>query len=293
MTWFVIAFISAFLSALAAIFQKKVLFKESALEFSFLLSVFNLIFALPFLFFADYSTLTIPSLLILYGKTILGALAFWCVMLSLKNLEISRALPLLVITPAFVAVFAFVFLSESLNAYQIGGIGLILVGTYILETKSNNELLEPFLVFVRSKKHHYIIFALLFFTITAIVDKLLLSEYKLPPFTMVGFQQIFFLFNFSLIYLFVKGNPKKLIKNTNKEIYLWIIVIAIITIGYRWTQIEAFKLAPIALVLAVKRISVFFATIIGGKIFKELNLTRKAIATIIMIIGVFLINQNL
>ncbi|MBN1638631.1 MAG: EamA family transporter [Ignavibacteriales bacterium] len=293
MTWFLIAFISAFLSALAAIFQKKVLFKESALEFSFLLSIFNLIFALPFLFLADYSTITLPSLFILYGKTILGALAFWCVMLSLKNLEISRALPLLVITPAFVAIFAFVFLSESLNAYQIGGIGLILVGTYILETRNNKELLEPFLVFVRSKKYHYIIFALLFFTTTSIIDKLLLSTYQLPPFTMLGFQQIFFLFNFILIYILAKGKPIKLLKETNKDIYFWIIVIAVITIGYRWTQIEAFKLAPIALVLSIKRISVFFASIVGGKIFKELNLIRKAIATAIMLIGVFLISQNL
>lgn len=293
MTWFIIAFTSAFLSALAAIFQKKVLFKEGALEFSFLLSIFNLIFALPFLFLADYSTLTIQSFLILYGKTILGSLAFWCVMLSLKNLEISKALPLLVITPAFVAIFAFVFLSESLNFFQIGGIGLILIGTYILETKNNKELLEPFLVFARSKKYHYIIFALLFFTVTAIIDKLLLKKYQLPPFTMLGFQQIFFLFNFILIYLFVKGKPLELLKETNKEIYFWIIIIAIITIGYRWTQIEAFKLAPIALVLAVKRISVFFATVVGGKIFNEMNLVRKAIATIIMLIGIFLINQNI
>jgi len=54
MTWFAVAFISALLSAFAAITQKKVLFKLEALEFSFWLSLANLFFSIPFFFFIDY-----------------------------------------------------------------------------------------------------------------------------------------------------------------------------------------------------------------------------------------------
>ena len=62
-----------------------------------------------------------------------------------------------------------------------------------------------------------------------------------------------------------------------------------LTIIYRYTQIEAVKIAPVALVLAVKRISIFFAAVIGGKIFKEHNLWIRAAAAAVIIIGTLLI----
>ena len=114
MTWFVVAIISALLSAFAAITQKKVLFNLGALEFSFLLSIVNLVFSVPFFFFIDYETINTLNLSILFAKSVIGVLAFLCVMISLKNLEISNALPLLALTPGFVAVFAFFILGESL-----------------------------------------------------------------------------------------------------------------------------------------------------------------------------------
>jgi uncharacterized membrane protein len=44
-----------------------------------------------------------------------------------------------------------------------------------------------------------------------------------------------------------------------------------------------------ALVIAIKRISVLFAVIIGGKIFKEKELMRRTIATIILVVGALLV----
>ncbi|MGE5500287.1 MAG: hypothetical protein ACM3Q2_19600, partial [Syntrophothermus sp.] len=69
----------------------------------------------------------------------------------------------------------------------------------------------------------------------------------------------------------------------------WIVFIALLTIVYRYTEIAAVKNAPVALVLSIKRISVFFAVIIGGRIFKESSLLIKSIATAIIIAGVILI----
>src|SRR4030042_854304 len=136
MPWFFLAFTSALLSATAAISQKKILFKLDALEFSFALAIFNMFFSLPFFIVVDFGSLTFTSLAILYGKTIMGALAFLCVMLAIKNMEISGALPLMVLTPGLVAFFAFVLLGESLTNYEIIGMVILLVGTYILESKA-------------------------------------------------------------------------------------------------------------------------------------------------------------
>ena len=124
MTWFAVALISALLSAFAAITQKKVLFNLGALEFSFLLSIANLVFSIPFFFFIDYNTINILNLSILLAKSVIGVAAFLCVMIALKNLEISNALPLLALTPGFVAVFAFLLLGESLKTVEVIGLNV-------------------------------------------------------------------------------------------------------------------------------------------------------------------------
>jgi drug/metabolite transporter (DMT)-like permease len=46
------------------------------------------------------------------------------------------------------------------------------------------------------------------------------------------------------------------------------------------------------LTLAVKRTSVLWATIIGGKIFKDTNLTKKIIAVLFILLGAILILRD-
>lgn len=289
MNWFLLAITSASFSAAAAILQKRTLKDIGALEFSLLLSIFNVIFSIPFLFIINFAALSYFNLFILFLKSILGCLAFLCVMLAIKNLEISKALPLLALTPGFVAIFAFLFIGDSLTAIEIVGLLLLLAGTYILEADHGQKVFDPFMVFVKSKNHHYVIFALLLFTATSVIDRLLLNRYNLPPNAFFVFQNIFFAFFFVLIFFFSKKNFSSMVKSNKQLLWSLIITISIITITYRYTEILAVKIAPVALVLAVKRISVFFAVVIGGKIFKEKNLFVKMLAAALIIAGVFLI----
>lgn len=292
MTWFILAFTSAVLSAAASLGEKKSLFKMSAINFSFVLSLFTLLFSIPFFLSPTFQQPGTTSLIILFGKTLLNSFAFLFVMYSIKNLDISEALPLMVLTPGFVAIFAFIFLGESLTLQEISGVILLLAGTYILETGSGMGVLGPFKVFIKTKNYRFVITALLLFTVTSILDKVLVGQYKVTPHTFVGYQHLFTAIIFLVTFLFSRKNnvAEKLIPD--KSLLGLIIVIAVITIGYRYTQIEAVKLAPVALVLSVKRISVFFATLAGGKIFKEKNLLKKAIATAVMIAGALLILEE-
>ena len=82
MTWFLLAFASATLSAAASITEKKALFGMRALEFSVLLAVVNAALALPLLAIADLQSVSGEALAVLAGKNLLGALAFLCVMFS-------------------------------------------------------------------------------------------------------------------------------------------------------------------------------------------------------------------
>lgn len=103
----------------------------------------------------------------------------------------------------------------------------------------------------------------------------------------MGFQHLFLAIIF--ISLIIFSGKSKQIKSPLKNSWKWIFILALFTITYRYTQIQAIKIASVALVLSIKRISVFFAIIIGGRIFKEHGLLKKAIATTIMILGAILI----
>ena len=289
MTWFAVALISALLSAFAAITQKKVLFNLSALEFSFLLSIANLVFSIPFFFFIDYDTINILNLLILLVKSVIGVAAFLCVMIALKNLEISNALPLLALTPGFVAVFAFLLLGESLKTVEVIGLMFLIFGTFILESKNLKEFVSPFSVFLKSKYHRYIILALFLFTASSILDKLLLIKLNLSPISLTAFQHIYFAILFSIIFLISSRKTKIDSVGFKKENIGWIALISLLTIGYRYTQIVAVSLASVALVLAIKRTSVFWATVIGGKLFNDKDLLKRSIAAILILVGAILI----
>ncbi len=292
MTWFAIALLSAFLSAFAAITQKKVLLKLEALEFSFLLSIANLVFSVPLFFFIDYGTINLFNLTILFIKSIIGVGAFFCVMLSLKNLEISNALPLLALTPGLIAVFAFIFLGESLKVPEIIGLFVLITGTYLLESQSLKEIFYPFSVFLKSKYHRFVILALLLFTAASILDKLLLVKLNLSPTSLTAFQHVYFAILFSIIYFFFKKKSETITSSISKYNLGWIALISILTIGYRFTQIAAVGLASVALVLAVKRTSVFWATIIGGKLFNDKNLLKRSLAAALILIGAILILRD-
>jgi drug/metabolite transporter (DMT)-like permease len=289
MTWFAVAVISALLSAFAAITQKKVLFNLGALEFSFLLSIANLVFSIPFFFFIDYNTINILNLSILLGKSVIGVAAFLCVMIALKNLEISNALPLLALTPGFVAVFAFLLLGESLKTVEVIGLLFLIVGTFILESKNLKEFVSPFSVFLKSKYHRFIILALFLFTASSILDKLLLIKLNLSPISLTAFQHIYFAVLFSIIYLVFRKKEEVSPVSLKKDSLGWIALISVLTIGYRYTQIVAVSLASVALVLAIKRTSVFWATVIGGKLFNDKDLLKRSIAAILILAGAILI----
>lgn len=288
MTWYGMALVSAFFSAAAAIFEKKTLFKEKALEFSIVLALFNVVLSLPFLASINFSALSGAALGVLYGKTILGMLSFLCVMHGLKNLEISGALPLLVLTPGIVAFAAFVLLGEALGQHEIIGLVLLLVGTYVLQILHGNDLLAPFKIFYQSRGHRYIVGALLLFTITSILDKMLLKNYKLPPTAFLVFQHLFLAINFMLLGWMHRRRSFDL-RPVFKRSWMPILLVSVFTIVYRYSQIEAVKLGSVALVLALKRVSVFFAVVLGGSYFRDHFLLRKTIATCIMLAGAALV----
>jgi drug/metabolite transporter (DMT)-like permease len=289
MTWFYLALLSAVASAAASICEKKVLFLEDPLAFSMVLAQFNLLLCVPFFFTHGALTVAPASLGILSGKTLLNALAFLCVMRGLKQLEISSALPLLVLTPGLVAVSAFVVLHETLQGPEIAGMGLLLGGVYLLQTGRQQRILEPFVALIKNGGYRSILIALLIFTVTALVDKVLVTRLKVAPYSYMAWQHLFLAIIFAVLFLAV-GRTRRSPLSGGWQAYGVTGITALCTIAYRFAEIKAVQLSSsVALVLTLKRTSVFMAAMAGGVLFREERLLRKTGATCMMIAGALLI----
>lgn len=286
--WFVFAISSAFLSAAAAILEKKVLFKVSALLFSFFLALANALFSIPFLLSEDFLFPDKMGIFVVGFKALMGSISFLLVMNGIKKLELSSALPLLVITPGLVAFFAWILLDDFLSGFDISGMLLLLVGTYFLQVGKKQNVFKPFQIFNQSKAYWFIIGAVGIFTTTSLIDKWLLGDYKMQPVVLIPLQHFFMVIYFSLFVILSQLKSKD-IKSGWQNGWVLILVISVLTILYRYGHILAVKEGSVALALSVKRTSVFFAALIGGYLFKEQNVVYKVIATAIMLGGAILI----
>jgi len=291
MFWFTLATCSALLSAASAVLQKKILFRLNALEFSFSVSLSIVTVTLFIPFFIDVVTIPLLTLSIIIGKSILGASAFLLVMLSLQHNQISSALPLLGLTPAATAILSFIILGEGLKEVEWLGVGLMIAGVYLLERKQKGKFFQTISVIVRTKNHYFIYGAVGLFAISSVFDRMLVHAMKVDPFVVLFYQHIVYVLFFSSMLMIRHFSFKTVIQKSTEQFPL-IITVAVLTLAYRFTQLEATKFAPVALVLAVKRTSILYASFFGGKLFSEDRLTEKLLGAILIVAAGFIILRN-
>lgn len=207
---------------------------------------------------------------------------------SLKHIDVSIVIPLFAISPAITAIFAYAILKETITLNQIIGITLIVIGSYIITYKKQGNPIKGIIQFFKQKYYGYILLAIIFYALSSIGDRYILTTNNIEPITYVAIMQIFIAIYFvSMITIFHNGT--KDIKEGFKRAKWLILIISVLTVGYRFAQAQAMKHAQAGLVIAIKRMSALLVVIMGGELFHEKHLLKKSTATIIMIIGVILI----
>lgn len=288
MTWFAYAVLSAFLGSLSAIIEKRTLSHIHAMDFSIILSFAAAIYSLPFLFAGDWSSIQPFLIALIFCVSLLAAFAFIGVTRGLRHLDISTTSSLFLLGPFITALLAYLILGETLSQLQLSGIALLAVGIYVLETKHFFRFSEFWKNMTESKYTKYIFFGLFLYGFTGVGDRIILGHYHVDAKFYTALVQFFLAIQFTLIAFYYRGGLRAPLESARRE-WKMIFLVALLTTLYRYMQAEATALAAIGLVIAVKRSSALFTTIIGGEIFNEKNLVRKSIACLIMIGGVFLI----
>lgn len=286
MLWLIYTLFCAIFMSLAEIFQKKALFKESSLEFGLERSFFGFILLLLIFPFIDFNVSWL-GLLLIFLSTAIFTLADFFRSRSYKHMEISSAAPFFNLSPAFVAILSFFFLGEILTTKQIIGIIVVVVGAYVLEVDHDlHNLVSPFKKIMRSKNVLILFLALGLLAIVAIIEKYLIDFYVDP----LQFLFLFFFFltiNYAIITFFTKGIRG--IKNSFKKAKADSFFSALFWNFEILFYFLALQLQMISIVMPIKRLHTLFTTIGGGTIFKDKGLYLKAIACIIMFVGVLLI----
>ena len=89
MIWVALAFVAAIATSIGALIEKKTLFKEHAMEFTAVFSIFVMILSLPLFFLVDFSRLDLFSVGILFVMSIFDTIGFLLIAKSIRHMEIS------------------------------------------------------------------------------------------------------------------------------------------------------------------------------------------------------------
>ncbi len=288
-----LALYAAAFATFSTIIHKKLLLKEHALEFLTTLSITTAFLSLFFLIKADFSfSPSVWPLLILIS--IIDALGSIYFIKAIRHLEISVAAPLMGFEPAILVILAFLFLRETITFQQTWGLLLTMLGGYLLEIKKENfSFFQPIKDAMKSKYFHYMFLALFLFSISSIFTRYIVNperNFNLNPYTF-AFLIHALVASILLLILSLKYDGIEGVKNGIKSMGWLLIPASFFSImqGFLTLLAIAVPSANVGLVIVIKRISIFFETLIGGELFHDHNLFYKIIASIIIILGIYLV----
>ena len=296
MQWYLLALGSAVLNALSSVTEKKALFKEHAMEYAAVVSLFMFFLSIPLIPRSQFN-ISPAYWFILFLLSILDAVAFLYITKAVRHMELSESSPLFVYGPVITAIFAYAFLKEALTIKEIGGVIGVTLGAYMLELKpmknKKGEFFGPFKVIMQSKYIHYLLFGLMLYALSAVITRYLLNTNNPQAIDANAFLVVTHFFvavvYIAMICKYYNGfqGIKHGIQKTGRPILL--AAIFLFTSRILLTIALAIPVAEVALILGVRRLSSLFSTVIGGEMFHDQYLSRKIIACIVMIASAFFI----
>jgi len=288
MLWFILTIAAVFLVVLETFLEKRTLTKARTFNFAAIFAFANGVVSIPLLLVADFTGITWQVLFLIYITAIFSTITSFLIFKTIKHGAISEVTPILALLPLVVSLLAFFILGERLNAFQIIGLLLMVLGIIFLELK-NYKYSKGFFSDRKKKYIVYIIAYLVFGGISVIFDKSILSDFNIKPLGYLAIVQIFIAFNYLAI---VCLKPKQFVGLKSDFAKFWpvIILISLLVVAHRFLYMSAIKLAiSIGLVVAVFKLSTLFNIFVGKKFFAEKNILKKIIATVIILLGVFIL----
>ncbi|MBI2337765.1 EamA family transporter [Candidatus Daviesbacteria bacterium] len=287
--WFWLALGSAILGAIEVILSKKALEKVSPalLSWSFFALTLPILISLTLL-------QGIPSFNLTFVLGVAGSSLFFVVARTIfndaiKNNLISQILPLTAFSGIFTYIFGIAMLSETLRLIPVVGLFTVIIGSYILNVdQAKEDIFKPFKLLFKTKGSLLFLLAIFFGSITAILDKIGVQNTfpQNPTFTVFSEQ----LLQSALMTMYLFRSERKTwlpaLRQNFNLLFLMSLIFLLVSLLIFYAYING---GPVALVLGVKRLQIFFILILGYIFLKDKPTKQSWIATTVMVLGVLLI----
>lgn len=288
MLWFTLTIAAVFLVALETILEKKTLTKARTFSFAAMFALANGVISIPLLLAADFSGINLQVLLLIYITAIFSTITSFLIFKTIKHGAISEVAPILALMPLVVSLLAFLLLGERMNAFQITGLLLMVFGIIVLEFKNYKHGHGLF----RDGRTRYIVYIIAYLILgglSAIFDKAILSDFNIKPLSYLAIVQIFIAFNY-LIFINFRAKLFSGLKSDISKFWKVVLLISVLVVIHRFLYMSAIKLTlSIGLVVAVFKLSALVNVFVGKKFFGEKDVLKKIIATVIILVGVFIL----
>ena len=243
------------------------------------------IFLLPVLWISGIPTIQPGFWVALLIGGSLNILAFTLYVRALKLADLSLTVPLVTLTPLFLLVTSPLIVQEWPTGADGLGVGLLVIGSYVLNLGADRTrgLLAPLLAMAHNPGSRLMLCVAFIWSITSNFDKIGVVNSS-PLFWALS---LFVVIAAGMIpFVFFSGRSLSVV--TAELIGQWQILVTTgglnaIAIAF---QMLALPLAPVAQVIAVKRMSALLSVLIGHFFFGEKGLQARLTGAAIMVSGV-------
>ena len=281
MIWLAFAILTAFFESLKEVLSKHSLNKLDTYVVGWASMTFTALFLLPVLLIIHIPPIGPQFGLALVAGGSLNVVAFTLYIKAIKASDLSLTVPMVTLTPLFLLVTSPLILHESASFADMIGIGLIAIGSYVLNLKARSQgYFAPVRALFREPGTRLMFLVAFIWSFTSTFDK-------------VGVQNsspIFWAFAL-FAFLAVGMLPIALYKSRahlhqisdNLGILSAIGLFTAISVAF---QMMAVNLTLLTNVIAIKRCSALMSVYLGHVIFKEKGLQERLLGAVIMVIGV-------
>lgn len=289
--WLLLAFCSAALLGFYDVFKKKSLAGNAVLPVLGLNTLFSSLIFLPFIlishfrpewlqqtiFFVPDAGWEVHRYILLKSVIVLSSWTFGY--FGMKHLPLTIVGPINATRPVMTLVGALLIFGERLNLYQWIGVLLAIVSFFLLSRSGKKEGID----FQHNRWIWFIVLAALLGAVSGLYDKYLMGRFD--NMVVQAWYNVYQLFLMGGVLIFLWW-PKR--KTTTPFHWDWcIILISVFLSAADFVYFYALSLdgSMISIVSMVRRSSVLVSFLFGAMIFREKNLTSKAIDLVLVLLG--------
>ena len=280
MMWFLLSIFSALFDGAKNLYAKKLTKQFDEYLLSFSTSIIIVLCLLPIVWFIGIPTIGEKFIFSLMITGIINAVTLVLILKALKLTDVSLVVPLFSLSPALLLITSPFIIGEFPSLFGLIGIFCILSGTYVLNFKRKLSF-EPITSIFKNHGQKLIVIVAILWAVSS-------NFYKIG---MVNSSPIFFIFSLNvlisiLLFPFMLRETRfTKLKNNWKSI----IPLGILSAGTSMFQWTAASMTLIVYALSIKRLSILISVMGGIYLFKEKKSFQRIIATIIILLGVYLI----